>query len=62
MQNKGFVAAGPDLKLIVLPAGARAGIRQVDLHLRRFVAKQNITLGNIHLLLDGDTGHLVFWR
>lgn len=62
MQNKGFVAAGPDLKLVVLPAGARAGIQQVDLHLRRSVAKQTIALGNIQLLLDGDTGHLVFWR
>ncbi len=62
MQNKGFVAAGPDLKLTVLPAGARAGIQQVDLQLRRSVAKQNIHLGNIQLLLDRDTGHLVFWR
>lgn len=62
VQNKGFVAAGPDLKLVVLPAGARAGIQQVDLHLRRSVAKQTIALGNIQLLLDGDTGHLVFWR
>ena len=32
VQNKGFVAAGPDLKLVVLPAGVRAGIQQVDLH------------------------------
>jgi len=62
VQNKGFVAAGPDLKLVVLPAGARAGIQQVDLHLRRSVAKQTIALGNIQLLLEGDTGHLVFWR
>jgi hypothetical protein len=62
VKNKGFVADGPDLKLIVLPAGARAGIQQVDLHLRRSVAKQSIALGNINLLLDGDTGHLVFWK
>lgn len=54
--------AGPDLNLVVLPAGARAGIQQVDLHLQRSVAKQTIALGNIQLLLDGDTGHLVFWR
>ena len=54
--------AGPDLNLVVLPAGVRAGIQQVDLHLRRSVAKQTIALGNIQLLLDGDTGHLVFWR
>jgi hypothetical protein len=61
-QGKGFVATGPDLKLTVLPAGARAGIQQVDLHLRRSVPKQTIALGNIQLLLDGDTGHLVFWK
>jgi hypothetical protein len=60
--NKGFVAVGPDLKLVVLPAGARAGIQQIDLRLRRSVPKQNITLGHMHLLLDGDTGHLVFWK
>lgn len=61
-QGKGFVADGPDLKLIVLPAGARTGIQQVDLRLRRSVAKQDISLGNIELILDGDTGHLVFWK
>jgi hypothetical protein len=60
--GKGFVAVGPDLKLIVMRAGARTGIQQVDLHLRRFVAKQDIALGNIELLLDGDTGHFVFWK
>jgi len=60
--GKGFSADGPDLKLIVLPAAARAGIQQVDLRLRHPVAKQNIPLGNIELHLDGDTGHLVFWK
>jgi Family of unknown function (DUF5829) len=60
--GKGFVANGPDLKLKVLPAGPRAGIQQVDLRLRRSVAKQNIPLGNIELLLDGNTGQLVFWK
>ena len=38
------------------------GIQQVDLHLRRSVAKQEVSLGNIQLILDGDTGHLVFWK
>ena len=61
-QGTGFVAVGPDLKLIVLPAGARTGIQQVDLHLRRSVPKQTVALGKIQLLLDGDTGHLVFWK
>jgi hypothetical protein len=60
--GKGFVANGPDLKLNVLPAGPRAGIQQVDLRLRRSVVKQNIKLGNIELLLDRSTGHLVFWK
>jgi hypothetical protein len=57
---RGFVATGPDLKLIVLPAAARTGIQQVDLHLRRFVPKQHIQLGSIKLVLDGDKGRLVF--
>jgi hypothetical protein len=61
-RGKGFVATGPDLRLTALPADARTGIQQVDLHLRRSVTRQDITLGNIELLLDGDTGHLVFWK
>lgn len=61
-RGKGFVANGPDLKLVVLAAGARTGIQKVDLHLRRSVAKQTIPLGHIELHLDGDMGHLVFWK
>lgn len=61
-RGKGFVATGPDLKLTVLPAGAHTGIQQVDLHLRRSVPKQNVQLGSVELLLDGDKGHLVFWK
>jgi Family of unknown function (DUF5829) len=61
-RGKGFVATGPDIRLVVLPAGARAGIQQVDLRMRRSVAKQNVQLGNIQLLLAGNTGHLVFWK
>lgn len=60
--GKGFVAMGPDLKLTVIPATARTGIQQVDLRLRRSVAQQSIPLGHIQLLLDGDTGHMVFWK
>ncbi len=61
-QGDGFVATGPDLKLTVLPASARTGIQQVDLRLRRTVPKQSIQLGKIELLLDGETGHLMFWK
>ena len=60
--GEGFEASGPDLKLTVLPAGARTGIRQVDLRLRRTATKQNIKLGKVELLLNGDTGHLLFWN
>lgn len=61
-QGEGFVATGPDLKLTVRPAGARTGIQRVDLQLRRSVPKQTLALGNIQLLLDGNTGHLLFWK
>ena len=61
-QGQGFVATGPDFKVTVLPAGARTGIQQVDLRLRHTVAKQAIPLGHIELLLEGETGKLVFWK
>lgn len=61
-QGEGFIATGPDLKVTVLLAGARTGIQQVDLQLRRSVPKRPIALANIQLLLDGNTGHLVFWK
>jgi Family of unknown function (DUF5829) len=61
-RGKGFVATGPDLSVVVVPARARTGIQQVDLHLRRSVAKQSTMLGKIQLLLNVDTGHFVFWH
>jgi hypothetical protein len=61
-QGKGFIATGPDLKLVILPARTRAGIQQVDLRLRQSVPKQNIPLGNIELFLEGEAGRLVFWK
>jgi hypothetical protein len=57
----GFVAVGPDVKLTVVPAGARAGIQQADLRLRHSVPKQVITLGSAKLLLEGETGRFIFW-
>jgi hypothetical protein len=58
----GFVGVGPDVKLTVVPAGARAGIQQVELRLRETVPKQQIALGTAELLLDGKTGRFIFWR
>jgi hypothetical protein len=57
----GFVAVGPDVKLTVVPAGARAGIQQVELQLRQAVPKQKIALGTAELLLEGKTGRFIFW-
>lgn len=57
----GFVAVGPDVKLTVVPAGARPGIQQAELRLRRSVPKQEITLGSTKLLLEGKAGRFVFW-
>jgi Family of unknown function (DUF5829) len=42
----GFLAVGPEVKIRVVPAGARAGIQQVELRLRRPVPRQTIQLGN----------------
>jgi Family of unknown function (DUF5829) len=57
-----FFAVGPQVKIRVVPAGTRAGIKQVDLHLRRSVPKQTIQLGNAELRLAGNTGQLVLWK
>ena len=59
--GQGFAAIGPEVKLIVVPAGARAGIRDVELRLRHSVPKQTIVAGNAKLLLEGKTGRLTFW-
>ena len=58
----GFVAVGPEVKIRVVPAGARGGIKQVELRLRRSVSKQRIQLGNAQLRLAGKTGQLVLWK
>jgi hypothetical protein len=58
----GFFAVGPEVKIHVVPAGARAGIKQVELHLRRSVPNQRIQLGNAELRLAGNTGQLVLWK
>jgi Family of unknown function (DUF5829) len=59
-RGKSFVSSGPDLQLVILPAGARKGIVEVDLRLRRSVPKQTITLGHVQLFLEGNTGRMVF--
>jgi len=58
----GLFAVGPDVKISVVPAGARAGIKQVELRLRRSVPNQRIQLGNAELRLAGNTGQLVLWK
>jgi hypothetical protein len=58
----GFSAVGPEVKILVVPAGERTGIKQVELQLRRSVPKQTIQLGNAELHLSGKTGQLVFWK
>jgi hypothetical protein len=58
----GPFAVGPEVKIRVVPAGARAGIKQVELRLRRSVPKQRIQLGNAELRLAGNAGQLVFWK
>jgi hypothetical protein len=60
--DRGFVATGPAVELRVIPAGARAGIQQVELRLRRPVARQTVSLGHAQLRLLGNTAQLVMWK
>jgi hypothetical protein len=58
----GILAVGPEVTISVVPAGARRGVKQVELRLRRSVAKQRIQLGAAELHLAGMVGQLIFWR
>jgi hypothetical protein len=58
----GFLAAGPQVKIRVVPASARSGIQQIELRLRRPATRQAIRLGNAELDLAGTAGRLVFWK
>ena len=58
----GSVAVGPGVKIRVVPADARGGIKQVELRLSRSVPKQRIQLGDAELRLSGNTGQLVLWK
>jgi Family of unknown function (DUF5829) len=58
----GFFAIGPEVKIRVVAAGVRGGIKRVELRLRRSVPKQMIQLGNAELRLAGKTGQLVLWK
>jgi hypothetical protein len=60
--GKGFLAVGPEVKIRVVPADARTGIKQIELRLRRSVPKQTIQLGNAELRLAGNTGQFVLWK
>jgi hypothetical protein len=57
----GFVAVGPDIELVAVPASGRAGIREAEIRLNRSMPKQTIELAGSHLLLEGRTGRFVFW-
>jgi hypothetical protein len=57
----GFLAVGPDVEIRIVPAGARSGIQQVDLRLRRAVPAHTIHLGTAELRLAGTAGQLVLW-
>jgi hypothetical protein len=56
----GILAVGPDVRIRVVAADVREGIKQVDLRLRRSVPNQTVQLGNAELRLRGKTGQLVF--
>lgn len=58
----GFIAVGPEVKIRVVPAGTRGGIKQIELRLRRSVPKQTIALGNAELQLGGTAGQLLLWK
>jgi hypothetical protein len=47
----GVFAVGPEVKIRLVPAGARAGMKQIELRLRRPVLKLRIQLGNAELRL-----------
>lgn len=57
----GFVATGPDIRIAAEPMATRAGIRQVELRLRRSVSKRELDLGGAKLLLNHESGTFVFW-
>jgi hypothetical protein len=60
-EGQEFAAIGPQIKLIVVLADARTGIREVELRLRHSVPKQTIVAGSAKLLLEGKTGRLTVW-
>jgi Family of unknown function (DUF5829) len=57
-----FFAVGPQITIRGIAAGARTGIKQVELRLRRSVPKQRIPLGNAELRLNGNAGQLILWK
>jgi hypothetical protein len=60
-RGDGFVARGPDLTFDIVPAGKRAGIRELSLRMSHAVSRQSVSLGLARLQLDGMEGHLTFW-
>jgi len=60
-RGDGFVARGPDITFDIVPAGKRAGIRELSLRMSHAVSRQSVSLGLARLQLDGMEGHLTFW-
>ena len=60
-RGDGFIARGPDITFDIVPAGKRAGIRELSLRMSHAVSKQSVSLGLARLQLDGMEGHLTFW-
>lgn len=60
-RGDGFIARGPDITFDIVPAGKRAGIRELSLRMSHAVSRQSVSLGLARLQLDGMEGHLTFW-
>jgi hypothetical protein len=58
----GFLAVGPEVNIRVVPAGARAGLQQVELRLRRPAPRSTLPLGDARLRLRGNSAQLIFWK
>jgi Family of unknown function (DUF5829) len=55
-----YTATGPDMKISVMVANGRGGLRQADLRLRHAVGKEHHQVGAATLDLGGRFGRLVF--
>jgi Family of unknown function (DUF5829) len=62
MRSSGFIARGPQVKVIAIPSSARAaGIQSVELRLHRSVPRKTTQLGTVQLVTGGNSAWLRFW-